>query len=104
MKRLLPFLLFTGSSFVLYLVLTSFQNKSLKSTSEVEKVAKGCINCHSNSKLTTGPSLRNIRQRRSLEWIVKFTNFPAKFAKENKEAAKCIERYPPTVMPLYPDL
>jgi len=78
---------------ILALIILSFQTKKLEKNKIGKKLAASCTNCHLAYDSNVGPTLLNIRKRRSLDWIYQFTINPMKFVSENSQAREVFNKY-----------
>ncbi len=64
-----------------------------------------CAACHNVNKVSTGPALAGVDQRRSMEWITKFVHSSQALIKSgDKDAADLYEKFNRVPMPDHPDL
>ena len=62
-----------------------------------------CTQCHQIWEVRIGPSLNNVYERRSIEWLnLWIKNSQAMIASGDEQAVALWEEYKPTVMPAYP--
>lgn len=76
-------------------ILVAFQPKQ-PAKNQIERgktLSKSCTNCHLVSRDFVGPPLKNIRQIRTKDWIYRYTQNPAKFVNENKQAKDLFKKY-----------
>lgn len=73
---------------------------------EGKKVFSGrCASCHSVTKDLTGPALKNVDQRHTEEWIIRFVHGSQSVIKSGDAAAvQLFEKFNKTIMPDHPDL
>ncbi|MFN8417146.1 MAG: cytochrome c [Cytophagaceae bacterium] len=89
-KLLLLLALFSG-------FFTSFGQE----VNEGEKLFKtNCKSCHSIGKgKVVGPDLKDVANRRSEEWLIKFIKNPGDMIASDADAKKLFEEYDPVIMP-----
>ncbi|MGV3658301.1 MAG: c-type cytochrome [Chitinophagaceae bacterium] len=64
-----------------------------------------CASCHNISKDLTGPALKGIDERRSMDWIVSFVKSSQSLVKAgDKDAVAVFEKFNKIPMPDHPDL
>lgn len=64
-----------------------------------------CASCHNVNKVSVGPALAGVDQRRSIEWITKFVTSSQTLIKSGDTAALAIfEKFNRVPMPDHPDL
>lgn len=82
-------------------------DKNLGNNVNGEKLFRNnCAACHNTSnEILIGPGLKNITERRSLDWIVKWIHNPQKVIKSgDKYANKLFNKYNQAEMVAYPNL
>ena len=74
-------------------VISYGQQKSSKTQiARGKALYKACVNCHGTTKGVAAAPLQRIRQVRSMEWIYKMVQNPARFAYENPKAKAVFEK------------
>jgi len=68
-----------------------------------KELYKVCVNCHGTTKGVAAFPLQRIRQVRSMEWIYKMIQDPARFAAENPEAKEVFKKSG-YIKPAYPGI
>jgi len=64
-----------------------------------------CASCHNITKDLTGPALKGIDERRSMDWIVSFVKSSQSLVKAgDKDAVAVFEKFNKIPMPDHPDL
>ena len=64
-----------------------------------------CASCHNLTKDLTGPALKGIDERRSMDWIVSFVKSSQSLVKAgDKDAVAVFEKFNKIPMPDHPDL
>lgn len=64
-----------------------------------------CASCHSVARQATGPALKNVDQRHSEEWIIRFVHSSQTVIKSGDTSAnRLFTQFNQTVMPDHPDL
>lgn len=64
-----------------------------------------CASCHNINKDLTGPALKGIDERRSMDWIISFVKSSQSLVKGgDKEAVAVFEKFNRIPMPDHPDL